>query len=156
MIRSKPPLGQIALLSLILVGTNVPKGIACDEFQFESFLGEAVSVKQWPVFIITSHSPDDLKEALRCATLANTQKNAFWVINFAWEQSDNLKRRAAAKLLKQDFMKSHSTVLGPEFRGADRMVLIDADGEINWSCESFPNDQEWKRALANWTSQSRS
>ena len=107
------------------------------------------------MFIITSHSPDDLKETLRCATLANTQKEAFWVINFAWNQPDSLKRRTAAKLLKHDFMKSHSTVLRPEFRNAARMVLMEADGKIRWRCESFPYDHEWAQALSTWSAPHR-
>ena len=151
MIRRNRPMGRIALCCLALFGAAFNKGYANDEFRFKTFLGETVSITQWPVFIITSHSPDDLKVALRCATLANTQRNAFWVINFAWNQPASLKRRTAAKLLKQDFMKSHSTVLGPEFRDAARIVLMEADGKIRWSCESFPNDQEWDQALSTWS-----
>ena len=155
MIRYSRLMGRIALLSLALFGADFNRGYASEEFRFESFLGEDVSITQWPVFIITSHSPDDLKETLRCATLANTQKEAFWVINFAWNQPDSLKRRTAAKLLKHDFMKSHSTVLRPEFRNAARMVLMEADGKIRWRCESFPYDHEWAQALSTWSAPHR-
>lgn len=144
---------KLALFCLALLGSynHTVYGEEAS-FRFESFSGNTVSIDRQPVFIITTHSEKDLKEALRCATLASSQQGAFWVINFAWEQSSEIKRRAASKLLKEDFMKSRSTVLGPEYRLAARMILIEPNGAVSWSCKSFPSDEEWTQALSIWAS----
>ena len=91
------------------------------------------------------------EEAMRCATLVNAQQGAFWVINFAWKQSSEIKRRIASNLLKEDFMRARSTVLSPEHQTAARMALIEPSGEVHWSCESFPGEEEWARARVIWS-----
>ena len=78
---------------------------------------------------------------MRCATLVNAQQGAFLVINFAWKQSSEIKRRIASNLLKEDFMRARSTVLSPEHQTAARMALIEPSGEVHWSCESFPGEE---------------
>ncbi len=150
--RPKNSLGKITLFSLIVMGLVLSTGYGKEElFRFDSFAGETVAVERQPVFIITSHSDNDLKETLRCATLASAKQDAFWIINFAWEQSSEVKRRIASKLMKEDFMKARSTVLGPEYRTAARMILVEASGRIHWSCDSFPSNKEWSQALSIWT-----
>ena len=154
--RSKPfstdSLGKRTLLWLFLFSPVLDAGY-CEEatFRFESFSGESISVDRQPVFIISSHSENDLKEAMRCATLVNAQQGAFWVINFAWKQSSEIKRRIASNLLKEDFMRARSTVLSPEHQTAARMALIEPSGEVHWSCESFPGEEEWARARVIWS-----
>jgi len=143
--------GKLALFSLLLIDSALCAGYGKEGlFRFESFSGETVAIGEQPVFIITSHSANDLKETLRCATLANAKQDVFWIINFAWEQSSKVKRRIASKLLKEDFMKARSTVLGPEYRAAARIILVESGGKVHWSCDSFPSGEEWSEAISIW------
>ena len=145
---STDSLGKRTLLWLFLFSPVLDAGFCTEApFRFESFSGETVSVDRQPLFIISSHSANDLNEAMRCANLVNAQQGTFWVINLAWKQSSEIKRRIASNLLKEDFMRTRSTVLSPEHETAARMALIEPSGEVHWSCESFPDEEEWARAI---------
>ena len=123
-------------------------------FAPKSLQGSLIPIDRWPAFVITSRSPDDLNESMRCATRANSWDQAFWILNFAWDQPESAMRLAAAKFLKNDFMKSRSAILGEEYRDSPRVMLIDSRGIVLWRSLSYPTEREWEEAHSIWAGDS--
>ncbi len=137
--------GLFALLLSIWIGITASAN-APARFSVETLDGERLEISRWPVFIITSRSRDDVEETLRCASLAGSLETVDWLIDFAWPQSETLKRLAAARLLKSPFLKSRSTVLPSALPENARMALVDSQFQILWSCPAYPSDDEWESA----------
>lgn len=119
------------------------------EFSYENLEGQVVSIESQPLFIITTKSESDLKDALRCASylesLANKPK---WVIDLAWPQSEFAKRLAAKRLIKSEFMRERCAILDESISPRNLVALLNAKGETIWNSASYPSDNDWDVALA--------
>lgn len=118
-----------------------------ESLRFKTFDGQQQELTAGPIFIITSHSQDDIEEALRCASLVESIPKVNWLIDVAWPQPAAIKRIAAQSVLKSDYLKAHSTILPKPFPLAVRIALVDTSANILWSSRSFPSASSWERAI---------
>jgi len=140
---------SLSLPSLLLLSLvhSIPSTHAAD-FTYKNLNDQNITVSHWPAFVLTSRSEADLKDALRCATLVSSlDGKPHWLIDFAWPQPAAIKRRAAKRLLKSDFMKAHSTILKRPTSSDSLVALIDTHGNVLWSSPSDPSDDDWQIAL---------
>lgn len=137
---------RIRLLLLSLLCFFADETIA-QEFICKTFDGEKRTIREWPIFIITSHSQEDLNETLRCASLVSSLENPSWLINFAWPGSERTKRIAADVLLKSEYMKSHSTILNKLSPDSPLISLVDSEFRILWCSSSYPVEKDWNHAV---------
>lgn len=119
------------------------------EFSYENLEGQVVSIDSQPVFIITTKSESDLKDALRCASYIESLANKpNWVIDLAWPQSEFAKRLAANRLIKSEFMRERCAILDDSHSLRNLVALVDAKGETVWNSKAYPSDTDWENALA--------
>ncbi len=137
------------LLCLAFLGGAIPPTDA-QEFSCETLDGGRFTVSEWPFFIITSQSEEDLSESLRCASLISSLESPQWLIDFAWPQNVRVKRMAARSLLKRPFMRSRSTILERPIRNAPLIALVNSNFEVIWSCDSYPSADDWAQALETY------
>ena len=141
------PQSILSLLLSLSFLLSIPYAHAA-ELAYRNLNDQEIAIEQWPAFIITSQSEDKLSDALRCASFIDSaDPKPHWLIDFAWPQSAAIKRRIAAKLLKSDFMKTHSTILEDSISNDSLVALINANREILWSSPSYPSDEDWQIAL---------
>jgi hypothetical protein len=117
------------------------------EFTCKTLDGEYLTINEWPIFIITSRSQEDLKDALQCASLVSSLETSPWLLDFAWPGNEYAKRNAASAFLKSAFMKSHSTILENAPADAPLISLVDSNFEIIWCSLAYPNEEDWDQAM---------
>lgn len=122
------------------------------EFTCKTLDGEQLTINEWPIFLINSHSKENLNDTLRCASLVSTLESPHWLINFAWPGSERAKRMSANVLLKSGFMKKHSTVLENSSPDSPLISLVDSEFQILWCSYSYPNKEEWNQAVKSFHS----
>ncbi len=133
-------------LVLATLATMSPSHSKESSLRFKTFDGRQQELTAGPTFVITSHSQNDIEEALRCASLVESIPKANWIIDVAWPQPAATKRIAAQSVLKSDYLKAHSTILPKPFPLAVRIALVDTSANILWSSPSFPSASSWKQA----------
>ncbi len=137
---------KIRMLFVALLCIFAEETIA-QEFTYKTFDGEKRTIYEWPVFLITSQSQEDLSETLRCASLLGSLESPVWLINFAWPGSERAKRIAANAFLKSEYMKSHSTILKNASPKLPLISLVDSQFRILWCSSSYPVAKDWNHAV---------
>ncbi len=137
---------KIRMLLLSLLCFFAHETIA-QEFTCKTFNGEKLTISEWPIFLITSHSQEDLNETLRCASLVSSLESPIWLIDFAWPGSERAKRIAANAFLKSEYMKSHSTILKRSSPNSPLISLVDSEFRILWCSSSYPIEKDWNHAV---------
>ena len=146
----KTPFASVALF-LLLAPSLIPFSARAAEFSYENLEGQIVSIDSQPVFIITTKSESDLKDALRCASYIESLANKpNWVIDLAWPQSEFAKRLAAKRLIKSEFMKRRCAILDDSRSPRNLVALLDSRGVTVWNSATYPSDTDWESALAKW------
>ena len=123
------------------------KETCAQEFTCKTLDGEYLTIYEWPIFLITSRSQEDLNEALRCASLVSALESRPWLLDFAWPGSSYAKRNVASAFLKSGFLKSHSTILEKTPSDAPLLSIVDSNFNIIWCSLYYPNDEDWIQAL---------
>lgn len=136
---------KFGILFALMLGLFA-KETGAQEFTCKTLDGEYLTINEWPIFLITSRSKEDLDDALRCASLVSSLESTPWLLDFAWPGSRYAKRTVASAFLKSGFLKSHSTILEKPPSDAPLISLVDSNFNIIWRSLSYPNDEDWVQA----------
>ena len=136
---------KFGILFALIIGLFA-KETGAQEFTCKTIDGEYLTINEWPIFLITSRSQEDLHESLRCASLVSSLESRPWLLDFAWPGNSYAKRTVASAFLKSGFLKSHSTILEKNPSDAPLLSIVDSNFNIIWCSLSYPNDEDWIQA----------